>query len=345
MPGDPTSIPNQFYSKIKTRLDFDAYNPWGARPNHTNINTNFIPIAGLFVKQFDYPAELKKLVEFGWKSAKTRKGPRSTGGAVMGRGRSGRRNPASPLRSFTNNDLVSDRDHMKLVEQVGAFTFRGDSRPAEEVEAADGFHPPISRTDAYYINVMAKKFVEYMAGRGLRLDARAKARLVTEVDGYISKQPATDRKMLSEYHLWHQVLTNLRLHIRAISDDSFMRGYIWTTRDIGVALGGAMGFLGGASTTTTKAAVGDGGWIYVLRVESGFMLKTGAGGRQDAAVAHLGPVKWKDVYGFRHRDMRRDESGRPPSDTNIYIRAGLFQRDDFAFRLVLGALTSALSTG
>ncbi|MGC2661532.1 MAG: hypothetical protein WA324_26560, partial [Bryobacteraceae bacterium] len=66
----PTQLADTFYANLSKKWEFAAWHPWGQLPVHNKDNGDYIPIAGLFVKQFDYPAELKKLIDFGWKSGK-----------------------------------------------------------------------------------------------------------------------------------------------------------------------------------------------------------------------------------------------------------------------------------
>jgi hypothetical protein len=334
--ANPTPIPNQYCKHIKAKKDFVAYHPWGDNPNHTDINNNFIPIAGIFVKQFDYPKELQKLIDHGWRRS-TAKGSQhqllpntAVGGPVIGRGRSNLPEPASPFKGFSRSQLVSDWDHMRKFEQVAAYAFRGDTRTVEQIEQADGFFPPFSRTDDRYKQDTAANFADYIEKKEGKMDPADKARLVQNVLDYLNNLPTLTAKRLSQYQLWRTVLDNSRMHLRGMTNDSFHKFYISTTRDISKAAEGATGSLGGRAVAM---AMGDQGWVYALRVESGFMVKCGVGGitKTEAEIAHLGPIKWKDVYGFRHLTF----SG----DANIYIRRGFYNQDDVAFKQVLGALT------
>jgi hypothetical protein len=336
--ANPTPIPNQFYKNLKQKKDFIAYRPWGDNPNHTNINNNFIAIANMFVKQFDYPQELQKLIDYGWKKAKPTAsqpqqlfpGSNFARGPIIGNGRSNLSNPESPFKGFTEQQLVSDWDHMRLFEQVAAYAFRGDTRTAEQLEASDGFFPPYSRTDDAYKKLTAEKFAAYIERKEGKMNPVDKAKLERNVLDYLNNLPTLTAKTLTQYELWRAVMDSSRMHLQAMTDDSFMKSYISTTRDIAIAAQGANGSCGG---TAIKQAMGDQGWIYVLRVESGFMVKTGVGGisKKEAEIAHLGPIKWKDVYGFRHMSYNED--------SNIYIRRGFYNQDDVAFKQVLGALS------
>ncbi|MGC2661042.1 MAG: hypothetical protein WA324_24065 [Bryobacteraceae bacterium] len=224
---------------------------------------------------------------------------------------------------------------MTQFEQVGAYTFRGDTRAPEDIERLDGFHPPSLRTDSFYVAKIAHEFVRYMERMGLSLDAAGKAQLEKEVEGYMQNQPATDRKMFTEYHMWRETLNRSSMHLQGMTDDPFLKAYISTTRDINVACYGAAGSLA-SDAVGNQSSGGDQGCVYVLRVDSGFLLKEGIGGisKNEGEVAHLGSIQWKNVYGFK----RRAYGGS--IDTNIYIRRELFDRDYAAFKQVLGSLSS-----
>jgi len=80
------------------------------------------------------------------------------------------------------------------------------------------------------------------------------------------------------------------------------------------------------------------GWIFAVRVEPGFLLKPGVAGvmKDEAEVAHLGPILWNNVYGFRC--FTED----PALKNRIYIRYGFDTSDSVAFKLVLGSLSKGL---
>ncbi|MGO8817031.1 MAG: hypothetical protein ACLQVG_20510 [Terriglobia bacterium] len=329
---NPTQIRNKFYNSMR---EFTAWSPWGEKPDHTNKNSHYIEISGLFVKQYDYPAQVQKLINHGWKTGSKPSGPRPTGGFTLGRTRPdappGFQQQPAPFRQGVSRPLVNNWDHMTLFEQVGAYAFRGDTRPPEPIKSANGFHPPSSRTDDSYLQNIAEHFVEYMDRReGLHLDATGRAQMQHEVEAYLRSQvtPA-DRKLLVEYHFWREILSHEQLHLRGMTDESFLKGYISTTRDVDTARLGALGMLGGKGTQTTND-----GWIYVLRVDSGFLLKTGVGGisKQEAEIAHMGPVLWDKLYGFVHIGVGAEKV--------VYIRNMFDQQDFKAFKLVLASLSA-----
>ncbi len=329
----PTKIQNTFYKNMR---EFTAWNPWGVRPDHTKYNDQYIPITGAFVKQFDYPAELKKLIEHSWKSAKA-SGPRHAGGLIMGGSRAGgatidltQKGAPSLLRKGFGRSMAGDYDHIKQFEQVAAYAFRGDTRPPEMIHAAGGFYPPNTRTDDSYVNAIAREFYYYLSRReGLNLAGAEFDAFIREVEEFVRGQYGGDKvKLLAEYQFWRNIMDGEAMHLRRMTNDSFLKGYISGTRDLDIAKAGSTGMLGG-----TGAGSASFGWVYVLRIKSGFLLKTGIGGitKKEAEIAHLGPVLWQDIVGF---------AGTAPDMHEIYIRNMLDQTDYPAFKMILGSLSA-----
>src|SRR3954447_14523705 len=130
----PTQIRNKFYSDFR---EFTAWNAWGPPTDHSYQNHKYIEMRDRFVKQYDYPAELQKMIDCGWKSGATPTGPRTTNISIgSARGAApAPPEPDNPLRSGFSvgkgSRLACDWDHVTKFEQVAAFTFRGDTRPPE----------------------------------------------------------------------------------------------------------------------------------------------------------------------------------------------------------------------
>src|SRR4029079_2546475 len=118
-------------------------------------------------------------------------------------------------------------------------------------------------------------------------DDQAQAQFVQQVQTYMRGQ-GDGSKLFTEYHFWRTVLDNEQMHLKNMTNNSFLKAYISTTRDIEVARNGASGSLGGAGVQQSPF-----GWIYVLRVKSGFLLKQRVGGisKKEAEIAHLGPIR------------------------------------------------------
>jgi hypothetical protein len=231
---------------------------------------------------------------------------------------------------------------MDLFKPVAAYSFRGDTRAPEAIKAACGFQPPCTRTDFAFLRVFAKEFLAYLKRRaipGFTIPDE------DEMMTYILELNPIDRKLLSEYYFWCGVLEREQNHLQAMTIDPFMKGYISTTRDVRKAHNAANGCAAGGATAAAAAGndamaqtirMLDGNWVYALRIESGFLIKPGVGGitKDEAEIAHLGPLSWNQVYGFAR-------NGRLGEGT-VYIRGGFELQDYGAFLQVLGALSSVV---
>jgi hypothetical protein len=330
----PKRIDGVHYKNLR---EFTVWHPWGVAPGHTKHNEAYIPVTGAFVKRLDYNAALQRLIDYGWRTASASKTTpqRTLIGAQRGAAPAP---PAVPQRSLLRqafgNALVANFNHVELFEQVAAYTFRGDRRPPEVIKADGGFHPPSTRMDDTYVEAMANEFYKYLhVKQGLTLDDDAKAQWVRAMMGHIrNPQSADDKRLVEEFAFWRAVMRQGEMHLQAMTDESFLKGYISTARDIDTAFMGATGALAGAKGQT-RMALGEFGWIYVLRVRSGFLVKKGVGGvtKEEAEIAHLGSIPWEDVMGF----MPASFGERP-----IYLRNQFDQQDYPAFKQVLGTLSS-----
>ena len=345
----PTAAPKKIVAKFyKDLREFTAWPQWDTRPGHTNDDTHFIPVDGVFVSQFDYPAQLKKLMDHGWRSAsKPTTAPMARPGLTIGRaaaapagggpalGRPGLAGASSGplLRTAFAGDsarLLADWDHISKFRQVAAYTFRGDRRAPEDIRSANGFQPPSSRIDAPFVTAMSKQFANfYSKKQNLNLDPAARSQLAQEIEQYVNTnlQPA-NRKLLVEYHFWREVLENQQMHLSGMSNDSFLKAYISSSRDPSVGWAGSGGALAGSAAGSAAAGYG---FLYVLRINPGFLLETGVGGisKREAEISHLGPVLWQDVMGFV-------STGDP---STIYLRNEFDQKDFNGFKLVLGSMS------
>jgi hypothetical protein len=322
----PMQIRNQFYKGLR---EFTAWQPWGQPTGHNSSNDLYIEIKNHYVKRCDYPAELQKLIDFGWRTASAPKGARATGFNIGGaRASAGAAEPGNHLRRGFGNGkaIASNWDHVTKFEQVGAYAFRGDTRPPEQIMTAGGFQPPSQRSDDFYRTTIAEQFYEYMTRKeGLALSDGDKANFVEQVKRFMTLQGA-DSKLFSEYHFWRTVLDNQQMHIASMTVNSFLKAYISTTRDAQKAADASQGTLGGVGVQQVSY-----GWIYLLKIKSGFLLKKGIGGvgQTEGEIAHLGPVAWKHVFGFMHR-----------LDRQIYLRNYFDQEDYPAFQLALRSFSN-----
>jgi len=329
----PIQIRNKFYQDLR---EFNAWQPWGERPDHTSRNEDYIKVKGVVPRPYDYPSRLRELIEFGWRAAAVPTAAKGHLGFLTGGHRSSepidltQRGTPSALRRGLGRPVACDWDHITKFERVAAYSFRGETRRPDQICAAGGFYPPATRTDDRYIATIAQQFYKYMARKeGLQLDTAGQAYFCNKVQGYIQGL-GEDGRLFSEYHMWRTILDNEAMHLRDMTVNSFLKGYISTSRSVGKARDGSTGALGGVGVQTVNF-----GWIYAVRVDSGFLLKQGVGGvvSDEAEIAHLGQLPWKKVYGF---------IGTHPDENTVYIRNMFDQQDYAAFKLVLGALSSMI---
>ncbi len=364
-PDRPTQIPGQVYKGLN---DFTAWQPFGERSKHSRFNLDYIPMKDRFVKQNNYPVELQKLIDFAWKLTvadprnvdkrnEERRANNQADLVTRARGTEGAfvmgtkgRNPAhvnvnlpgapSALRTGLNmgargsGAMVNTWSDMKLFEQVAAYTFRGDQRSPEKIMAAGGFYPPSMRTDDFYKGKIAAEFYSYMNRKqGLTLDPAAQIEFKKQIAIYMSGK-GEDGKHFAEYHMWRQILSGESMHLTTMSNEPFLKAYISTTREVQIARDAANGSMGhGANDTAGLSPIDMTGWLYALRIKSGFLLKTGVAGivKQEGEISHLGHLPWKNVYGFR---SVFDKSA-------VYLRSGFESKDHEAFRQVLASLSRA----
>jgi hypothetical protein len=201
----------------------------------------------------------------------------------------------------------------KLVEQlkrISAYTFRGDRRLVLSVKADGGFNPPISRTDAWYVdNVIFPHFASYMKRR---FDKEITKALF---DQAYNLQPAgpEERKVLRNFVVWRMLVETESYHVGRMLACEALKGYTSTTRAVTIA-----------------KHFGNGGYVYLTLVRGGYLVPdrnkhewTTIFGEQE--VAFPGSVPWADVFAFRH--VKNKMFAGP-----IYIRKGFDARNLQAFR-------------
>lgn len=369
----PTRKKNTTYThpdSLDVLKDFTAWSPWGDKQPHSKDNDLFIPVTygGSFTKRPEFPQELLDAMKNKWRTAvkpnfqslsatvappgatvqqQKRAGltigraaaPAAPGAAAVpgavARGRPAVMHPGPAQPSLGQRfpgRLNGDWDDFKLFEMVGAYTFRGDQRDPHEIKQANGFQPSAMRTDQLYVTTVAKYFVTYLETTEGPLDVHRKAQVLAEVEQFVRGQlTSNDRKLLGEFLYWQEVYDNQKLHLIGMTQASFYRAYVSTTRDIGKACEGATGTLASGSGVKQKMGYG---WVYVLRVEAGILLKMGVGGytKNEAEIAHLGPIEWRYVYGFM---CMGDKS-------TIFIRNGFDKADYEAFLTVLATLSNTM---
>lgn len=109
--------------------------------------------------------------------------------------------------------------------RVNAYTFRGDTRPPLQIEAAGGFHPPIQRNDQQYVDgTVFPKFRDYMMRRfQIKLDK-------AEFDRAYKKHVVfeQDRMVIQNFCVWTSMVENEAYHVGRMLSSETLKGYIST---------------------------------------------------------------------------------------------------------------------
>jgi hypothetical protein len=213
--------------------------------------------------------------------------------------------------------------HEKL-ERVNAYTFRGDTRNPAALMKANGFQPPLTRTDPHYVsNVIYTQFAAYMQRR---LNMTISKTLFDDVYNKTVTSPA-DKRVMHDFFVWRSLVENEAFHAGIMLADETLKGYISTSRAVNVA----KGFAG-------KGANGN-GFVYVTLVRGGFVIPekgkhqwTSIFGEQEIAVP--ASVAWNEIFGYREVVAGANMFTGP-----IYIRKGFSQRNREAFTQVCELLS------
>jgi hypothetical protein len=219
-------------------------------------------------------------------------------------------------------DIASDWKLTEQVERVSAYTFRGDKRDPQAIEAVGGFHPPVTRNDRYYVdNVICPKFQEYMKRR---FNREVSGEQFQRVYGKVVGLP-DDRAVLRHYLVWRDLVETESHHLGRMLGDETLKNYISTSK----VLNSARIFAIKSSTE---------GWVYVTRVRGGFHItkKKGWPGvyTYEQEIAFPGSLLWEDVFGFRKAHPSRQMYTGP-----IYLRKGFEASNPTAFREVFELLS------
>jgi hypothetical protein len=190
--------------------------------------------------------------------------------------------------------VPTDWKVMDQLKRVNAYTFRGDSRAPAAIKAADGFHPPITRSDQYYVDsTIFPQFAGYLKRRfDIDLSKEVFDRVYRE-----KVASAEDKAVLRNFFVWRTLLDNEAYHLGRMLADETLKGYVSTSK----------------STTVAKGFAKDGGWVYVTRVRGGFVVPdknkiewTKVFGEQEIALP--APLLWSDVFGYRQVGPRDGSS-------------------------------------
>ena len=217
--------------------------------------------------------------------------------------------------TFPNSSAIaSDWKLFEQIERTNAVTFRGDSRPPQDViNTFGGFNPPITRTDRYYLeNDIFDKFSDYLNRRFNR--PLSKADFLRAVDSSLPNE--ADKKILIDYMMWRNITEREQMHLGRMVEQECLKGYISTSR----AIESSIQF----GTRHNKQA----GWVYLNVVHAGFIVPWGSTslwGSEEAEIAQWGPIPSERIVGF----ARFSAGGLLDSD--IYIRRSFRKREPEAF--------------
>jgi hypothetical protein len=235
---------------------------------------------------------------------------------------------ARPL--FRGASPASGWKEIPGLKRVNAYVFRGDKRRVTDVRADGGFHPPSARTDDGYVQVISKRFAQYLKAQfGKDVDP-------ADVAQYIRGQGPAG-KVFVEYEIWRAVLDAEKFHIGRMVDSEFLRGYISTSRNPAVAKRFATSASEDGKRAPTYA-------VYAVHSEGGFLLPPRAqhihGFKGDEAeIAHPGSIPWRKVMAFRTgMDMNLNDDRTFYKSSVIFVRKGFRQADLRGFGEVVAAL-------
>jgi len=214
--------------------------------------------------------------------------------------------------------------------RVNAYTFRGDSRLPEDILAAGGFFPPITRNDTFYINnTIYPQFSDYMKRRfGKDVDIS----LADFLRAYNQTvHDDADRHLLRSYLSWRGLLEAEAFHVGIMLAQEDLKGYISTTRAISVA----------------KAFSYGKGAVYVTRINGGFLVPdkgkhiwTQLFGEQE--IAFPGSIPWSEIFAFR---KTYKPTGNVKFNGPVYIRRTLRSNNPKAFKTIYDLLSGKDQVG
>jgi hypothetical protein len=227
---------------------------------------------------------------------------------------------------LSQHEVARDWKLIADLERVNAYTFRGDKhRSPKDIEAAGGFHPPITRTDQRYVDeVIYPYFRDY-------LDRRFGAKLTKQQFAMVyNKQvvPPKYDQLLSSYFEWRGLVETESFHVPRMVRNQDLKAYVSTTRHIRVAERFA--------TTDMSKDQSTDGWVYVTHVRGGFNIppQTQWVKIDEQEIAYCGSIAWDDVVAFR------ECVAAPVGLTGpIYLRQSFQSRNPSACREVFEVLS------
>lgn len=211
--------------------------------------------------------------------------------------------------------VPQDWSIMRQIPRVSAYAFRGDTRDPVKIQSAKGFNPPISRNDDYYVeNVIFKHFAAYAKAK-LNVDLQ-----LADFKKLIQQAipDPQDRVTFAYYNMWRSQVARESLHLGRMLAQEDLKGYISTTKSVAVAKGFAR----------------DGGYVYLMRVASGFLVPGKNSGNEwtkifgEEEIASPFPIPWDDIMGYRK--VKRTPVGLK-FDGPVFLRRGFKAADSTGF--------------
>ena len=219
--------------------------------------------------------------------------------------------------------FADDYSHIDKLQRTNAVTFRGDSRgPAWVIGRDHGFHPPNSRTDAFYLyGTVREYFTAYMKRRYNRDITEADYRSALNH----SMPRAEDKALLVDYLMWRKVSEGEAFHLGRMVADEALKGYISTSRSAAVAQN--------FGTRYNKVD----GWIYITIVRGGFVVPpdTQKWGAKEQEIAKWGSIPAYDIVGFRRIQPYGATMGTGP----IYVRSSFRHQEPKAFEAMFNMVS------
>lgn len=313
--------------------EFEAFQPnskysWQSRPMPSKdawpiIEPKTAPLIG------DLPRIIENVVKATWKFAEPKAGAErgniimGTRGAAAASGQSVSETYHAQVRPTTanikstfpvNTPIASDWNVFNQIKRTNAVSFRGDTRPPIEVISnQNGFNPPNSRGDRYYLeNNIYNAFQSYLKRRFDR--PLTKEDFLRAVDTTIPT--AADQKLLVDYMMWRKITEREAVHLGRMVENECLKGYISTARaiDTSIAFGTAY---------NSKP-----GWLYLTVVHGGFIVPWGSKsnwGSEEAEIAQWGSIPGERIVGFVHLDRFKPDSA-------IFIRRSFRKSEPKAFQ-------------
>ena len=314
-------------------LYFDPFEPLPEfdgvpRPNDNHDYPILKPRDARTAPPFD--PKWRAIVDTLWKRAEPT-AQATRGSVLMGAARGDTPGGLDHIRKQTYSPVVNplsdgkaypdDWKHMDQIERTDAITMRGDSRSPVVVLGQDqGFFPPISRNDDYYVNnTIREYFTAYMKRRYGRDITQAQYTAALS-----SAAPSIDdRRLLADMMAWRKIVEGEAFHLGRMTVDEALKGYISTSKSFHWAFYFA-----------TRRCANMDGWMYITRVRGGFIvpMKGSKWGTGEQEIAQWGPIKAEDILGFRKLNLMQGGVGP------IWIRPTFRKTDPHAYKRIFKML-------